>query len=242
MTYCLGILLPGGLIMASDSRSNAGVDQITKVKKTAFFGVPGERAIAVLSAGNLATTQAVVTILRQAQGTGVVGRDLNASATMFDAAQVVGATLREVIALDGPHVSAVGSPDASFLIGGQINGEATRLFQIYPPGNFIEATARNLFLQNGETKYGKPILDRALHCDVPLHEAAKIALLSFDATIRSNLSVAPPIDLWRYAPDTFTTASVQKFDGHDQYFQALRTAYADGLSALIASLPDLDAP
>ena len=238
MTYCLGIALPCGLTLASDSRSNAGVDQITTVKKMALFEAPGERVIAVLSAGNLATTQAVVTTLRQANGTGQVGRDLMASNTMFDAAQVVGSVLREIIALDGQHVSAYGSADATFLVGGQISGEPPRIFQIYSAGNFVEATPRNPFLQNGETKYGKPILDRALHADTTLRQCAKLALLSFDATIRSNLSVAPPIDLWSYQPDSFNTSGIRKYTSDHPYLTELRKSYSEGLVELVESLPD----
>jgi len=239
MTYCLGILLPCGLTMASDSRSNAGIDNITTVKKTAFFEVPGERVIAVLSAGNLATTQSVVSKLRQAQGTGKIGWDLMASNTMFDAAQVVGATLRETINYDRDHVSRYGSADGTFLVGGQIKGEPPRLFQIYSAGNFVEATPRNPFLQNGEAKYGKPILDRALDPTLPLPQIAKLALLSFDATIRSNLSVSPPIDLWSYQPDSFNSGSARKFSDGDPYWTSLSKAYSDGLASLVTSLPEM---
>ena len=181
MTYCLGILLPTGLVLASDSRSNAGVDQVQRVCKLALMTVPENRVIAIQSQGNLATTQSVVTQLRQAAGSGEAGRDVNLARTMFDVATIVGGKLREVLDQDRKYVEPYGDPSASFLVGGQIAGEAPRLFEIYSAGNFVEATDRSNFLQIGETKYGKPILDRALTPDSSLEHAAKLALLSFDA-------------------------------------------------------------
>jgi putative proteasome-type protease len=237
MTYCLAILLPAGLVMASDSRSNAGVDQIVSVRKMARFGIDGHSAITILSAGNLATTQCVISIIHQAAGRGEVGRDILAASTMFDVANLVGTILREVIARDGNFVRPYGDPDGSFLIGGQIAGDAPRLFQIYSAGNFVEASDRANFLQIGETKYGKPILDRALHAECSLDEAAKLALLSFDATMRSNLSVDAPIDLWRYLPASFSTSAVTTMAKDDPYWTGLRHTYAQGLSNLVASLP-----
>jgi len=237
MTYCLGILLESGLVLASDSRSNAGVDQITKVKKLDLFEQPGERVVCLLSAGNLATTQAVVTSLRQALGSGTVGRDLFMSLTMYDVAEAVGAMLREVLARDGQHVSAFGDPNASFILGGQLPGEPHRLFEIYSAGNFVEAHHRSPFVQIGETKYGKPILDRALTCEHSLDEAAKLALLSFDATIRSNLSVDAPIDLLRYETGSFASTVRHKYQRNDPYWHDLRDTYSRGLTDLVASLP-----
>ena len=237
MTYCLGILLPAGLVLASDSRSNAGVDQVALVKKLALFDKPGQRVIAVLSAGNLATTQAVVTALREAAGSGSIGHDIHAARTMFDVASMVGGKLREVIARDGSFVQPYGDPSGSFLVGGQIAGEPTRLFQIYAAGNFVEASDRSRFLQLGETKYGKPILDRALVGSSTLDEAAKLSLLSFDATMRSNLSVDAPIDLLRYAADSFSARNFATLEKDDPYWMQLRSQYADGLSSLVARIP-----
>ena len=237
MTYCLGILLPSGLVLASDSRSNAGVDQVQTVRKLALFTQPQSRVIAVLSQGNLATTQAVVTRLRQAEGGGDATADLHQAKTLFDAATIVGETLRTVIHHDGRFVEPYGSADASFLLGGQIKGEPHRLFQIYTAGNFVEATSRSDFLQIGETKYGKPILDRALTPDHDLDHAAKLALLSFDATLRSNLSVGLPIDLLRYQANSFSTANLAAITDEDPYWSELRRGYADGLADLIERLP-----
>jgi putative proteasome-type protease len=237
MTYCLGILLPAGLVMASDSRSSAGVDQIALVRKMALFEVPGNRVITILSAGNLATTQSVVTTLKEAAGSGDAVHDLYLPRTMFEVAGMVGNKLREVIARDGSFVQPYGDPGASFLVGGQIAGEAPRLFSIYAAGNFIEATERSNFLQIGETKYGKPILDRALNMQTPLNVAAKLALLSFDATIRSNLSVGLPIDIFCYQTDSFSTANFATLSDETPYWQTLRQGYAEGLANIIAGLP-----
>lgn len=237
MTYCLGILLPSGLVLAADSRSNAGVDQISRVHKLALIAVPGERVIAILSAGNLATTQTVVTRLREAAGRGEAAKDLQAARTMFDVTTIVGATLRQIVDRDRQYVKPYADPSGGFLVAGQIKGDAPRLFQVYSAGNFVEASDRCCFLQIGETKYGKPILDRALKPDSPLDEAAKLALLSFDATMRSNLSVGPPIDMLCYRADSFTLAGFSTFEEHNTYWRDLRRDYSDGLSDLVAALP-----
>jgi putative proteasome-type protease len=237
MTYCLGIILPAGIVLASDSRSNAGVDQVALVKKLAVFEIPGQRVIAILSAGNLATTQAVVSGLRETAGTGILASDIHAARTMFDVAQLVGGKLRDVLARDGNYVQPFGDPNGNFLVGGQIAGEAPRLFHIYSAGNFVEASDRSRFLQLGETKYGKPILDRALTGASSLDEAAKLSLLSFDATMRSNLSVDAPIDLLRYRTDSFSARNLMTFEKNDPYWTELRQGYSDGLSSLVSSLP-----
>ncbi len=237
MTYCVGICLPSGLVLAADSRSNAGVDQVTRVHKLALITRPGDRVIAILSAGNLATTQLVVTSLKETVGFADTGHDLCAARTMFDVANMVGSKLREVVARESSFVQPYGDPSGSFLVGGQIAGEAPRLFQIYSAGNFIEASDRSCFLQIGETKYGKPILDRALTLDSALDEAAKLVLLSFDATIRSNLSVGLPIDILRYETDSFSVANLATLEDHNAYWRELRNGYSEGLSALVAKLP-----
>ena len=241
MTYCLGIILPAGLILASDSRSSAGIDQIATVRKLTLFEVPGERIIAVLGAGNLATTQAVVGALGQNARDDIDQAPSRPSilkaASMFEAAKIVGEELRTIIAENKSYVQAYGDPDASFLVAGQIKGETHRLFQVYSAGNFIEATLRTRFFQLGETKYGKPILDRALHAGSALDEAAKLTLLSFDATVRSNLSVAPPIDMLTYRTGSFSRESLAMFDDANPYWTALRQGYSEGLSELVSRLP-----
>ena len=237
MTYCLGILLPKGLVLASDSRSNAGVDQVVRVSKLNLMPVAQDRLIAIQSAGNLATTQAVVTGLHEAFGSGDAATDLATARTMFEVAGIVGAQLRSTIVADAKFVDPYGDPSGAFLVAGQIKGEAPRLFQVYAAGNFVEASPRSPFLQIGETKYGKPILDRSLTPECPLDEAAKMALLSFDATIRSNLSVGLPIDLLAYRPDSFA-GQIVTIEEDDPYWTTLRQAYSAGLAALVESLPD----
>jgi len=237
LTYCLGILLPEGLVLAADSRSNAGIDQIARVHKLAIFHKEAERVIAILSAGNLATTQMIVTALREALGSGDYVHDLHTAETMFEAAKILGHKLREVMEHESKYVEPYGDPSASFLIGGQILGEKPRLFEIYNAGNFIEASERACFLQIGETKYGKPILDRALHRNSRLDEAAKLALLSFDATIRSNLSVGLPIDMLRYDTDSYCIKSLSTLEAHNAYWTELRQGYSEGIAEVIARLP-----
>jgi putative proteasome-type protease len=237
LTYCLGILVAEGLILVSDSRSNAGVDNVAEVSKLAILTVPGNRVIAIQSAGNLATTQSVVTQLRQALGSGAATDDLGLARTMFDVADMVGAKLRQVVTGDGAFVQPYGDPAASFLVSGQIKGEGPRLFEIYSAGNFVEATERSCFLQIGEAKYGKPILDRALEPTSSLDEAEKLALLSFDATLRSNLSVGLPIDLFRYRADSFVAAPLVTLQEDTPYWRELRRLYSEGLNALVAKLP-----
>jgi putative proteasome-type protease len=237
MTYCLGIILPQGLVLASDSRSNAGVDQIVRVSKLALLSDTADRVIAIQSQGNLATTQSVVTMLREALGSGDQAHDLKTARTLFEVAAMVGGQLREVIARDGRFVQPNGGANASLLVAGQIAGEPPRLFQVYSAGNFVEADARSPFLQIGETKYGKPILDRELTPRSTLDEAAKLALLSFDATIRSNLSVGLPIDLLIYRAGSFSAKTPVTIEEDNPYWSALRQAYSQGLAALVAGLP-----
>lgn len=238
MTYCLGILLNEGLVMASDSRTNAGVDQIAKVQKMAIFEYPGDRVAVLLSSGNLGTTQSVVALLRQRLRSDIAGEDLFAAHTMFEVARIVGRVLREVLKYDGEHVRLSGDPNAMFLVGGQISGESHRLFQIYSAGNFIEASSRSQFLHLGETKYGKPILDRTISTGTTLDTAAKVSLLSYDATMRSNLSVDCPIDLIRYKRDSLKLDNVNKYHKDTPYWVDLRNSYSDGLMSVISGLPN----
>ena len=238
MTYCLGILLEDGLVFASDSRTNAGVDQIASVRKLDIFQDGVSRVIVMLSAGNLATTQAIVSQLRQGFGSGNFASDLQAVPTLFDAAQLVGNMLRGVIEREGGYVKPFGNPNATFILGGQITGGPHGLFEIYSAGNFIEAGPRNQFVQTGETKYGKPILDRTLAYGTGLIEAAKLALISFDATIRSNITVAPPIDMLCYRRDSFASNAQISLTDSDAYMAQLRDAFGNGLIDLTRGLPE----
>lgn len=237
MTYGLGLLLDEGVVLITDSRSNAGVDHIATVSKLNLFQLPGSHVLALASAGNLATTQSVVTLLNQRLGVVGNGSNLFDASTMFDAARMVGSVLREVMVHDAKHVQGYGDPSASFLIGGQISGEGHRLFLIYSAGNFIEAGADNPYLQVGEMKYGKPILDRVMHRSLSLADATKVALLSFDATVRSNLSVAPPFDAICYKAGTLKELTPVRYAHDDPYLERVREGYASAIAGAVASLP-----
>lgn len=239
MTYCVGILLREGLVLAADSRTNAGVDYISIFRKMTVFETPGERFVGLMSAGNLATTQAVVSLINEHCDAGTPETSIFQAPNMFHVARIVGNALRDVIAADGPHVRMINAdPSASFIVGGQIQGREPRLFNIYSAGNFIEATPETPFVQIGETKYGKPILDRMVDFDMPIHRAAKAALISFDSTMRSNLSVAPPIDLVLFHRDRFEGAQRYVVAEDDAYFNDLRRRYGQGLVRLFDRLPE----
>jgi putative proteasome-type protease len=231
--------LRDGLVLAADSRTNAGVDYVSTFRKLTIFELPGDRFISLMGAGNLATTQSVVSLVSERLEQGTEENSLYRAPTMFNAARIVGNALREVLEIDGAHVRAGNAdPSASFIIGGQIADRSVRLFQVYPTGNFIEATPETPFVQIGETKYGKPILDRVVDYAMPLERAAKAALVSFDSTMRSNLSVAPPIDLVVYRRDTFQAQHNAEIADDNEYFRSLRKRYGDGVSRVFDRLPD----
>lgn len=241
MTYCLGILLKEGLVVAADSRTNAGVDYISTFRKLTVFEKPGDRVMVMACAGNLATTQAVISIVGERLGERKGEESLFRTRSMFNAARIVGATLREVIRETGEGVTeAGGDPTASIILGGQIKGRPPRLFMIYAAGNFIEATRETPFLQIGENKYGKPILDRTIDFDMPMARAVTAALLSFDSTMRSNLSVGPPIDLVTVLDGDQKVDRHAVIDSEDPYFRKLRTRYGQGIMALFDRMPDPD--
>ncbi|WP_331982623.1 proteasome-type protease [Chitinimonas sp.] len=232
--------LKAGLLFASDSRTNAGVDHIATFRKMHLFELPGQRLIVLLSAGNLATTQSVVSLLRQRLDFDAV--NLHNVSTLYDAATLVGNTVKEVVARDAGTATQSQGVDfgANFLVGGQIRGEGPRLFHIYPQGNFIEAGIDTPYFQIGESKYGKPIIDRVVDHDTSLAEAAKCTLISFDSTIRSNLSVGLPIDMLMYERDSFTRAAPHRIDADDPYFNKLRKEWGSGLRRVFGKLPDAD--
>ncbi|MDP2228204.1 MAG: proteasome-type protease [Moraxellaceae bacterium] len=240
MTYCVAMKLADGLVMASDSRTNAGVDHVATFCKMTVLEKPGEEVIVLLSAGNLATTQSTVSLLRRRLKT--EQDNLFTQTSMYDVACLVGETLREVIERDSSKVPAQSGVDfgSSFLLGGQIAGEEPCLFNIYPQGNFIEATADTPYFQIGESKYGKPILDRVVTHETSLSEAAKCVLISFDSTIKSNVSVGLPIDLLCYHRDTLAVTEKHRVLDSNPYFQSIRRAWSEGLRSLFAQLPDPD--
>lgn len=233
MTYCVGILLDAGLVLAADTRTAAGVDHVSSFRKLTVFAEPGERVIALMSAGNLATSQSVVSVVSERLGSRHGQDSLFKSSSMFNVARIVGSALREVMREDAEAIRASGAdPATGFLVAGQIAGRPPRLFQVYEAGNFIEATPETPFLQIGEIKYGKPILDRVVHYRMAPADAAKAALISFDSTMRSNISVGLPIDLMVYRRDALDGGTRVEVTEDDPYFNVLRRGFSDGLAEL----------
>lgn len=233
MTYCVAMRLKEGLVFVSDSRTNAGVDHIAIFRKMHVFGVEGERIIVLQSSGNLATSQAVVTLLRE-RIQHQAEHNLHTVKTMYEAAELVGDTLREVLK---KYKEQDMDFSCSLLLGGQILGEEPKLHNIYPQGNFIAATQDTPYFQIGESKYGKPILDRALNYFTPIEKALRCALISFDSTIRSNLSVATPLDLLVYKNHSFNIPQGRRLFDDDPYFQMIRSQWSEGLQQVLAQLP-----
>ncbi|WP_417682404.1 peptidase [Roseibium sp.] len=243
MTYCVGLKLDRGLVFAADTRTNAGVDNVSTFKKLHVWEKPGDRVITLLSAGNLAVTQAVVSILTEHIAGGLDGNraTLMNVDTMFQAARLVGSAVREVRAIDGEALEASAENfSVTFILGGQIKGEDPRLFQVYSAGNFIEVSDDTPYLQIGEHKYGKPILDRVTYADMRLGEGAKMILLSFDSTLRSNLSVGLPIDLLLYNKDSFSAERQLRIEKDDPYFRKLSKAWSDALRDAFTEIEELE--
>lgn len=242
MTYCVGVLLQEGLIFASDSRTHAGVDDFATFCKMTVFEEAGARVLVLLSSGNLAGTQAVISRLKQRVETAEPRNVMNVE-HMFDVAELVADAMREVDHRDGESLAENEITfDASFVLGGQIRGESCRLFRIYAEGNFIEATADTFYFQTGETKYGKPMLQRVLRNNTSMGEAAKCVLISFDSTMRSNLSVGMPIDFICYRRDSLRVSRRRRFADGDAYFTALRDDWSRRTLAMFAQLPGLEWP
>jgi putative proteasome-type protease len=242
MTYCIGIRLNAGLVFLSDSRTNAGMDQISTFRKMMIYEKPDDRFMVLLSAGNLSISQSVRELLQVEKIDG--GPDQppltvwNAQ-SMFDAARVLGATVRRVYDQDGPSLKATGVDfNASMIFGGQINGEAMRMFLVYSAGNFIEATRETCFFQVGESKYGKPILDRVLTPQTPLDEAAKCALVSMDSTLKSNLSVGLPLDLLVYREGALRSDEHVCIDEANPYFRMIRETWGQRLREVFEGIDD----
>ena len=233
-------MLDTGLVFASDSRTNAGVDNVAKFCKMTVFEQVGERVIVLLSSGNLAGTQAVISLLKQRNAKHGVP-NLSSAESMFDTALLVSDAMRDVDQRDGKHLAASDVQfNASFILGGQIAGEPPRLFRIYAEGNFIEAGLETPYLQTGETKYGKPILDRVITRSTSLNDAAKCVLVSFDSTMCSNLSVGMPIDLICYQHDSLAVRMHRRFDEGDSYFNTLGKQWTEGTRQVFSKLPNLD--
>ena len=241
MTYCVGIRLNAGLVFLSDSRTNAGLDAISTFRKMMIYEKAGDRFMVMLSAGNLSISQAVREVLQVEKIDNGHGEPLTIwnAASMFDATRVLGAAVRRVYATDGPALKSAGVDfNASMVFGGQIKGEAMRLFLVYSAGNFIEATRETCFFQVGESKYGKPILDRVLTPGTQLDEAAKCALVSMDSTLKSNLSVGLPLDLVVYREGSFASEEHVCIDEHNPYFRMIRETWGQRLREVFEGIED----
>lgn len=242
MTYCCAIKTRAGLVFLSDSRTNAGLDQISTFRKMIIYEKPGDRFMTLLSAGNLSISQSVREVL-QIEKLVEPGQDepltiWNAT-SMFDACRVLGSAIRRVYERDAAALRASGVEfNVSMIFGGQIGSEGMRLFQVYSPGNFIEATDETPYFQIGESKYGKPVLDRVITPSTPLDEAAKCALVSMDSTLKSNLSVGLPLDMVVYEANSLHTDRIMCIDEHNPYFQMLRSSWGDKLRQMFDSIED----
>lgn len=241
MTYCVALMLDAGMVFASDSRTNAGVDQIAVFRKMHLIQHEGQRLIAILSSGNLSITQSAVNLLEHNARAGDGNKSITNASSMFEIADLVGNALREVRKRDGPYLQQNNIDDnASFIVGGQIRGEPQRLFRIYSEGNFIEATPETPYFQIGESKYGKPVIDRVVTRSTQLLEAAKCVLVSFDSTMRSNISVGLPIDLAIYDNNSLKLRVQRRIDEADAYFNMIHTQWGEGLRRVFAQLPNPD--
>jgi putative proteasome-type protease len=239
MTYCVGLLVDTGLVMLSDSRTNAGVDQINTFRKMATFQRANDRVLVLMTAGNLAITQAVVNLLQEPPEDKDLPTRIMRASNMFNAARVVGDSLREIHERDADDLKEHGHEfNGTFILGGQIMGEEPRLFHIYSAGNFIESSIDTPYFQIGESKYGKPIIDRVITRSSSLAQAAKCALVSMDSTIRSNLSVGPPLDLAIVRRDEFKLAMHISIGMEDEYFTMLRTRWGFALQEVFSELPN----
>ncbi len=235
MTYCVGMRLNAGLVFLSDSRTNAGVDQVGTFRKMSVFEVPGERMMVMMTAGNLSISQSIRQLVAESHDE--EGRSLWNVGNMYDAARIVGEAVRQVHARDAKALADFGIDfNVSIIFGGQIGTERCRLFQIYSAGNFIEAHDENTYFQIGEAKYGKPIIDRVVAPTTSLDDAAKCALISMDSTLRSNVSVGLPLDLLVYESGALAVTHFVTIDERNQYFQMIRNTWGHQLKRVFEGL------
>ena len=237
MTYCVAMRLNAGLVFLSDSRTNAGVDHIGTFRKMSVFENPGDRMMVLMTAGNLSISQSIRQIV--ADYTSDEGLSIWTAKSMHDAARLVGEAIRNVHGRDAAALEKFGIDfNVSMIFGGQINGERCRLFQMYSAGNFIESHDENTYFQIGESKYGKPIIDRVISTATPLDEAAKCALISMDSTLRSNISVGFPLDLLVYETDALAVSRFVTIDEKNQYFQMIRNNWGKQLKSVFEGIDD----
>ena len=241
MTYCVAMSLDAGMIFASDSRTNAGVDQIARFSKMRVFARDGDRVIVTLSSGNLSITQNALSVLEQRARNAQDEVTLWNATSLFDVARLTGDALREVKTRDAPYLQQNNiDSHANFIVGGQVKGEVPRLFEVYSEGNFIEATPDTCYFQIGESKYGKPVIDRVVKRSTGLLEATKCTIVSFDSTMRSNISVGLPIDLLVYETDALKIRLQRRIEESDPYFQMIHSQWGEGLRRVFAQLPNPD--
>lgn len=241
MTYCIGMNLAEGLLLVSDSRTNAGVDNIARFEKMKVFERPGERVLATLSAGNLSVTQNALSLLELHARDHPDAPSIWNVQSIYEVADLLGRAMREVRERDEKFLRERGvDPSATFILGGQIKGEPPRLFMVYSEGNFIEAMTETPFFQIGEIKYGRSVLNRLIRRDTPLDDAAKCAMVSFDATMGCNLSVGTPLDLLIYRRDSLQVGVRRRLLDDDPWMQSVRQTWGEGLHALFRQLPDGD--
>ena len=238
VTYCLGIVTDDGLVMASDSRSNAGFDQVNVCRKMYRFVTEGERVFVILTSGSLSISQSVMSLLRLDFD---AGRGLAIAPSIYDAARIVGETVRRVSDIDRAALERDNfSFNVNLLLGGQVRGEPPALYLIYPQGNPLQATDDSPYLQLGEVKYGRPILDRGIESATTLEIAAKYALLSFDATMRSNVTVGPPIDLLLYRRDSFRVTRYRRLGASDPDLNLIHASWEQSLRKAVEQLPPIE--
>jgi putative proteasome-type protease len=240
VTYCLGITTQEGLVLASDSRTNAGFDQVNVCRKMYSFVQPGERMFVILTSGSLSISQSVVTLLRADFDS---GRGLAQASSLYDAARIVGNCVRRISELDRASLERDSfSFNVHLLLGGQVRGQEPNLYLIYPQGNPIAATEDSLYLQLGECKYGRPILDRGIQATTSLEVAAKYALLSLDATMRSNVTVGPPFDLLLYKKDSLEITRYRRICAGDRDLNLIHSSWEQSLRRAVEQLPDIEFP
>jgi len=239
MTYCVGMVLEKGIVLMSDTRTNSGVDNISVFRKMFSWQVPGERMIAVMTAGNLATTQAVVSKLEErTKQPDERETTLLSGPTMFTVATEIGRLLRQTISEVQKSNNTTSRFTASIILAGQIAGMEPRLFMIYPEGNFIEASSDTPFFQIGETKYGRPILIRGYEPDMSIEDAVKLVMVSFDSTLKANLSVGLPLDLMVIGKGDYAPTHTRRITHEDAYFDTISSNWGDALRSAFHSLPD----
>jgi putative proteasome-type protease len=239
MTYCVALNLDGGMVFASDSRTNAGVDHVSSFKKMKVFSQDGDRVIVVLSSGNLSITQGAIKLIEENARKPGTNKTPMSAESMYEVAEMLGKALRAVRDRDGPYLQQSNiDASASFILGGQIKGGPQRLYHIYSEGNFIESTPETRYFQIGESKYGKPVIDRVVKGNTSLLEATKCLLVSFDSTMRSNISVGMPIDLLLYQNDSLRIGMTYRVEESDDYFKMIHEQWGEGLRKVFGELPN----